>query len=120
MSFDANVKRSKEEIEQLYRQAAQETQEDLDNIKGLALLHDIDISELGLDDDVIKSADKTEWSGENLTDLMGKYFDKLSDIEKEIILTSMDEGFTEEQMMELFMANIDDMENLRRAYRLSA
>ena len=51
---------------------------------------------------------------------MGKYFDKLSDIEKEIILTSMDEGFTEEQMMELFMANIDDMENLRRAYRLSA
>ena len=120
MSFDANVKRSKEEIEQLYRQAAQETQEDLDNIKGLALLHDIDIRELGLDDDVIKSADKTEWSGESLTDLMGKYFDKLSDIEKEIILTSMDEGFTEEQMMELFMANIDDMENLRRAYRLSA
>ena len=120
MSFDANVKRSKEEIEQLYRQAAQETQEDLDNIKGLALLHDIDIKELGLDDDVIKSADKTEWSGESFTDLMGKYFDKLSDIEKEIILTSMDEGFTEEQMMELFMANIDDMDNLRRAYRLSA
>ena len=73
-----------------------------------------------MDDDVIKSTDKTEWSGESLTDLMGKYFDKLSDIEKEIILTSMDEGFTEEQMMELFMANIDDMDNLRRAYRLSA
>ena len=49
-----------------------------------------------------------------------EFYTQLSDIEKEIILTSMDEGFTEEQMMELFMANIDDMENLRRAYRLSA
>lgn len=40
--------------------------------------------------------DKSDWTGDTFAELMGRYFDLLSDIEKEVILTSMDEGFSDE------------------------
>ena len=49
---------------------------------------------------------------------MGRYFDLLSDIEKEVILTSMDEGFSDGQMKALFLCDVSDLENMKRAYRL--
>ena len=37
-------------------------------------------------------------------------------IEKEIISNAMDDGLNEEQMINIFLAPTDDMDNLRRAY----
>ena len=38
------------------------------------------------------------------------------EIEKEIISNAMDDGLDEEQMINIFLAPTDDMDNLRRAY----
>ena len=40
----------------------------------------------------------------------------VQDIEKEIISNAMDDGLDEEQMINIFLAPTDDMDNLRRAY----
>ncbi len=85
----------------------------MEQIKGLALLHDVDTEEL------IKKAeetDKTGWTGDTFADLCGRYWDKLKEIEKEIISNAMDDGLDEEQMINIFLAPTDDMDNLRRAY----
>ena len=102
-----------DEIAELYRQAVKESEEEVEQIKGLALLHDVDTEEL------IKKAeetDKTGWTGDTFADLCGRYWDKLKEIEKEIISNAMDDGLNEEQMINIFLAPTDDMDNLRRAY----
>ena len=89
------------------------TDAEVEQIKGLALLHDVDTEEL------IKKAeetDKTGWTGDTFADLCGRYWDKLKEIEKEIISNAMDDGLNEEQMINIFLAPTDDMDNLRRAY----
>lgn len=118
LSFDKNTDISRDEIEHIYRQAVEEADEDIESIKGLALLHDVDVKKLGLDDNMKEHTDKSGWTGDTFAELMGRYFDLLSDIEKEVILTSMDEGFSDEQMKELFLCDVSDMENMKRAYRL--
>ena len=40
----------------------------------------------------------------------------MKEIEKEIISNAMDDGLNEEQMINIFLAPTDDMDNLRRAY----
>lgn len=113
LSFDSARKRSVDEIAELYRQAVKESEEEVEQIKGLALLHDVDTEEL------IKKAeetDKTGWTGDTFADLCGRYWDKLKEIEKEIISNAMDDGLDEEQMINIFLAPTDDMDNLRRAY----
>ena len=113
LSFDSARKRSMDEIAELYRQAVKESEEEVEQIKGLALLHDVDTEEL------IKKAeetDKTGWTGDTFADLCGRYWDKLKEIEKEIISNAMDDGLNEEQMINIFLAPTDDMDNLRRAY----
>lgn len=118
LSFDKNTGISRDEIEHIYRQAVEEADEDIESIKGLALLHDVDVKKLGLDDNMNEHTDKSDWTGDTFAELMGRYFDLLSDIEKEVILTSMDEGFSDEQMKALFICDVSDMENMKRAYRL--
>mgnify|MGYP000145100908 CR=1 FL=1 len=118
LSFDKNTGISRDEIEYIYRQAVEEADEDIESIKGLALLHDVDVKKLGLDDNMKEHTDKSGWTGDTFAELMGRYFDLLSDIEKEVILTSMDEGFSDEQMKALFLCDVSDMENMKRAYRL--
>ena len=118
LSFDKNTGISRDEIEHIYRQAIEEADEDIESIKGLALLHDVDVKKLGLDDNMNEHTDKSDWTGDTFAELMGRYFDLLSDIEKEVILTSMDEGFSDEQMKALFLCDVSDMENMKRAYRL--
>ena len=118
LSFDKNTGISRDEIEHIYRQAVEEADEDIESIKGLALLHDVDVKKLGLDDNMKEHTDKSGWTGDTFAELMGRYFDLLSDIEKEVILTSMDEGFSDEQMKALFLCDVSDMENMKRAYRL--
>lgn len=118
LSFDKNTGISRDEIEHIYRQAVEEADEDIESIKGLALLHDIDVKKLGLDNNMKEHTDKSGWTGDTFAELMGRYFDLLSDIEKEVILTSMDEGFSDEQMKALFLCDVSDMENMKRAYRL--
>lgn len=118
LSFDKNIGISRDEIEHIYRQAVEEADEDIESIKGLALLHDVDVKKLGLDDNMNEHTDKSDWTGDTFAELMGRYFDLLSDIEKEVILTSMDEGFSDEQMKALFLCDVSDMENMKRAYRL--
>lgn len=118
LSFDKNTGISRDEIEHIYRQAVEEADEDIESIKGLALLHDVDVKKLGLDDNMKEHTDKSDWTGDTFAELMGRYFDLLSDIEKEVILTSMDEGFSDEQMKALFLCDVSDMENMKRAYRL--
>lgn len=118
LSFDKNTGISRDEIEYIYRQAVEEADEDIESIKGLALLHDVDVKKLGLDDNMNEHTDKSDWTGDTFAELMGRYFDLLSDIEKEVILTSMDEGFSDEQMKALFLCDVSDMENMKRAYRL--
>ena len=56
------------------------------------------------------------WTGDTFADLCGRYWDKLKEIEKEIISNAMDDGLNEEQMINIFLAPTDDMDNLRRAY----
>ena len=41
---------------------------------------------------------------------------KLKEKEQEIISNAMDDGLNEEQMINIFLAPTDDMDNLRRAY----
>ena len=118
LSFDKNTGISRDEIEHIYRQAVEEADEDIESIKGLALLHDVDVKKLGLDDNMKEHTDKSGCTGDTFAELMGRYFDLLSDIEKEVILTSMDEGFSDEQMKALFLCDVSDMENMKRAYRL--
>lgn len=118
LSFDKNTGISRDEIEYIYRQAVEEADEDIESIKGLALLHDVDVKKLGLDDNMKEHTDKSGWTGDTFAELMGRYFDLLSDIEKEVILTSMDEGFSDEQMKALFLCDVSDMDNMKRAYRL--
>lgn len=118
LSFDKNTGISRDEIEYIYRQAVEEADEDIESIKGLALLHDVDVKKLGLDDNMNEHTDKSDWTGDTFAELMGRYFDLLSDIEKEVILTSMDEGFSDGQMKALFLCDVSDMENMKRAYRL--
>lgn len=118
LSFDKNTGISRDEIEHIYRQAVEEADEDIESIKGLALLHDVDVKKLGLDDNMKEHTDKSGWTGDTFAELMGRYFDLLSDIEKEVILTSMDEGFSDEQMKALFLCDVSDMENMKRVYRL--
>lgn len=118
LSFDKNTGISRDEIEHIYRQAVEEADEDIESIKGLALLHDVDVKKLGLDDNMKEHTDKSDWTGDTFAELMGRYFDLLSDIEKEVILTSMDEGFSDEQMKALFLCDVSDMENMKMAYRL--
>ena len=113
LSFDSARKRSMDEIAELYRQAVKESEEEVEQIKGLALLHDVDTEE------IIKKAeetDKTGWTGDTFADLCGRYWEKLKEIEKEIISNAMDDGLNEEQMINIFLAPTDDMDNLRRAY----
>lgn len=113
LSFDSARKRSVDEIAELYRQAVKESDEEVEQIKGLALLHDVDMEEF------IKKpeeTDKTGWTGDTFADLCGRYWDKLKEIEKEIISNAMDDGLNEEQMINIFLAPTDDMDNLRRAY----
>lgn len=118
LSFDKNTGISRDEIEHIYRQAVEEADEDIESIKGLALLHDVDVKKLELDDNMKEHTDKSGWTGDTFAELMGRYFDLLSDIEKEVILTSMDEGFSDEQMKALFLCDVSDMENMKRVYRL--
>ena len=85
----------------------------MEQIKGLALLHDVDMEEF------IKKTeetDKTGWTGDTFADLCVRYWDKLKEIEKEIISNAMDDGLNEEQMINIFLAPTVDMDNLRRAY----
>lgn len=113
LSFDSARKRSMDEIAELYRQAVKESEEEVEQIKGLALLHDVDTEELIKKDE---ETDKTGWTGDTFADLCGRYWDKLKEIEKEIISNAMDDGLNEEQMINIFLAPTDDMDNLRRAY----
>lgn len=113
LSFDSARKRSVDEIAELYRQAVKESDEEVEQIKGLALLHDVDTEELIKKDE---ETDKTGWTGDTFADLCGRYWDKLKEIEKEIISNAMDDGLNEEQMINIFLAPTDDMDNLRRAY----
>lgn len=79
LSFDSARKRSVDEIAELYRQAVKESDEEVEQIKGLALLHDVDMEEF------IKKpeeTDKTGWTGDTFADLCGRYWDKLKEIEK--------------------------------------
>lgn len=113
LSFDSARKRSVDEIAELYRQAVKESEEEVEQIKGLALLHDVDTEEFI---DRAEETDKTGWTGDTFADLCGRYWDKLTEIEKEIISNAMDDGLNEEQMINIFLAPTDDMDNLRRAY----
>ena len=113
LSFDSARKRSMDEIAELYRQAVKESEEEVEQIKGLALLHDVDTEELIKKDE---ETDKTGWTGDTFADLCGRYWDKLKEIEKEIISNAMDDSLNEEQMINIFLAPTDDMDNLRRAY----
>ena len=118
LSFDAAKKRSQDEIETLYKEALKQSDDEFADIKGLALHHDIDMGEFGLTDNYSVTTDKSKWTGESFTDLVGKYWDDLSDVEQEIILKAMDDELSDAQLCQIFIAKTEDMANVHRAYVL--
>lgn len=115
LSF-GDEKKTMDEIEKIYRQTVQSADEDLERIKGLALLHNVDIAALGLGEE--KQTDKTEWKADSFTDFVALYWDKLQQAEQEILLMAMDDGLLDDQLIRVGMSDLTEMDNIRRAFIL--
>lgn len=115
LSF-GDEKKTMDEIEKIYRQTVQSADEDLERIKGLALLHNVDIAALGLGEE--KQTDKTEWKADSFTDFVALYWDELQQAEQEILLMAMDDGLLDDQLIRVGMSDLTEMDNIRRAFIL--
>lgn len=113
-------KRTQEDIEELFRNAVEEEERRINDMKGLIVLQDVPESERA---DVPKfgtqETDKSGWDkNSSLKELLADHWEELSAPEQEEICFAIDDGLTEDQLRHLMLVPLDEMARWRRAYVL--
>lgn len=113
-------KRTQEEIEELYRHAAEEEERRINDMKGLVVLQDMPQSELqNVPEFGTPPTDKSGWDkNSSLKELLAEHWDELTLPEQEEICCGIDEGLTEGQLRHLMLLPLEEMALWRRAYVL--
>ncbi len=110
-------KRSTEEVEQMFQEALKSAEKKAEDIKGLSVLQEVqgmDVPNFGT-----QLANKSSWNKEvSFKEMLAEHWEELSQPEKEEICIALEEGFSEEQMKEIMLLDIEDMEIRIRAYRM--
>lgn len=109
-----------EEVEKMFKSAMEEEARKIEEVKGLIVLQDVknpDVPNFGTQN---AKTDKSTWNRESsLKELLSEHWEELSLPEQEEVLIAMDDGLTEEQMVELFLTPLEEMDIRRRAYVLT-
>lgn len=111
---------SREEIEEMYREALAHVEERKEKLKGLYVLQDVD-SEYVPESDTNKpeEPDKSNWNPNvSFQQFLRDHWDELTVLEQEQIYIAMDEGLTEDQLKILMMRKFPEMQTWIRAFRL--
>ncbi len=116
-------RRSQEDVEKLMASAMAAEQKQIRDIQGLAVLQDVDLSDLpylpGAGAGASGRTDKSEWDRHaSLRDLLAAHWDDLTSPEQEEICLGMEDGLTEEQLCRLVLLPLEEMTARRRAYTL--
>lgn len=106
---------SPEEVEKLFRGAMEAEQRRIEDIRGLAVLQDVDEKDVP-DFGTEAGTDKSGWkqSG-SLKNLLNVHWDDLTELEQEEVCLGIDDGLTEEQLCHLMLLPYDQMAVWRRA-----
>lgn len=108
-----------EEVEKMFKTAMEEEARKIEEVKGLIVLQDVknpDVPNFGRQN---AKTDKSTWNRESsLKELLSEHWEELSLPEQEEVLIAMDDGLTEEQMVELFLTPLEEMDIRRRGYVL--
>lgn len=113
-------KRSQKDVEQLLASAMCAEQKRIDDIRGLAVLQDVDLSDIPeFRMGISKETDKSGWGGSaNLKELLADHWEELTAPEQEEICLGLEDGLTEEQLRKLMLLPLSEMATRRRAYAL--
>lgn len=117
-------KRSPEDVERLLKQAMEEEESRLQDVRGLLVLQDrpdFDVQELSAlnvpESGTQKELDKSSWNRSgSLSEMLAEHWEELSPAEQEEICIAMDDGLTEDQLRELILRPLSEMEFWRRAF----
>lgn len=106
--------RSKEEVEELFRKAVEAEHKQIEKIKGLSVLQNVDSF-------VPKSGtNKKDWNPDcSIKELLDAHWEDLSSEEQEEISLALDDGLTEEQLCRMMCMSLADMVTYHRAYKLA-
>lgn len=110
--------RTKEEVEQLLREALTAQNRRIEELKGLSVLQEVDgVPEFGTQD--TRQTDKSSWEIESsLKSLLDKYWSELPLEEQEEICLALDDGLTEAQICKLMYLSLEEMVTWHRAFKL--
>lgn len=112
--------RTQEEVEKLFKEAMEEEERRIEEIKGLIVLQDVKNPDVPKSGTLNMETDKTAWNRESsLKELLEKHWDELSPPEQEEFCLGIDDGLTEEQLQKLILTSLGEMEIRRRAYVLA-
>ena len=101
----------------MFQEALKSAEKKAEDIKGLSVLQEVqgmDVPNFGT-----QLANKSSWNKEvSFKEMLAEHWEELSQPEKEEICIALEEGFSEEQMKEIMLLDIEDMEIRIRAYRM--
>lgn len=110
---------SKERIQKLYDEAMKDEEIKLNQMKGLLVLQNMDVSNFGMQETTEAIIDKSTWSQyRNLKDLVTAHWEDLSEEEQEEISQAVDDGLYEHQIYNIMLASFNQMKRMRQAYML--
>lgn len=106
-------KHTQEEIEIIYKAALEKENQQIQKLKGLAVLQDVeDVPNFG----TISEQDKSVWDNNGtLAEVLAKYWDDMTVEEQEEFCLAMDDGLTEEQLRNLVVMQLEEMIQYHRA-----
>lgn len=114
--------RSKEEIEQLYKDALEAGKWNPEQLRGLTVLQDVEMDTAELKDKFLqqpKLPDKSSWDHQaTLQQLLAAHWDDLTAPEQEEICFALDDGLTEDQLRDILLLPLAEMAVRHRAYMM--
>ena len=106
-------KHSQGDIERIYRKALEKENQEIQKLKGLAVLQDLEnVPNFG----TLPEADKSTWDNNGtLAELLSKHWDEMTLDEQEEFCLAMDDGLDEEQLKHLMVLPLEQMIQHHRA-----
>lgn len=110
-------KRSAEEVEKMYQEALKTAKKRAEDIKGLSVLQEV--SENDVPNFGTLHTNKSSWNKDaTFKEMLAEHWEELSQPEQEEICIALEKGFSEEQLKEIMLLDVEDMEIRIRAYRM--
>lgn len=106
-------KHTQEDIEKIYKNALKRESQEIQKLKGLAVLQDVEnVPNFG----TMPEPDKFAWNDKGtLAELLSRYWDSMAPAEQEEFCLAMDEGLNEEQLKHLMLLPLEQMVQYHRA-----